>query len=421
MKRMITTTALTVALLCTAASGAVLVPHATSVPLMKQGLYTAFDSLTGNEQVYYRPYRSRSSYQLTTTESDKSMPQWGQKGVSYYFYDRVDNVIVTCEGDLFYYLDTDLSDTSQLMMGCVDPASGFTDIVEGYPLSGFTESLGSVQEYYVASGTDLDYDQGGTGHDAYPLVVYSDDEESILLHDSEAHLGSSNYDDGFVAYYDDSGTGDLQTGLESSYDDNIGWNGSIACPRCQNHRPRNPTGDESADNESTGDTDSTHQNTDVESSQTTESDQSSSQTTEVDSQNQNSNGASAEQSQSSQNANDVNVTVNVNVTNTNTSSSESSSDFSGTVSSDSSASETAESVDPVDTAVETVSPSISADGDESADPLVGDFNLQGSGACSLNPSRSHRSQDVPMGIVLFSVMIVMRGLHARKIGTQRLV
>lgn len=421
MKKMTATTALTAVLLCIAASGAAISRGAVSVPLKKQGLYTALDSGTGFEQVYYRPFRSSSSYQLTTTESDKSSPQWGQKGVGYYFYDRVDNVIVTCNGDLFYYLDTDDSDASQLMMGCVDPASGFTEIVEGYPLSGFTESMGSVQEYYVATGTDLYYDQGGTAHDAYPLVVYSGDEESILLHDSEAHLGSTNYDDGFVTYYDDSGTGDLNTGLESSHDDNIGWNGVIACPRCQNHHPINPAENDSADNDSSGETNSTNQNTDVDSTQTTESDQSSTQTTGVDSQNQNSNSATSEQSQSSQNANDVNVTVNVNVTNTNTSSSESSSDFSGSVSSDSSHSENAEVTDSVDTATESVDPSISADSEVSAEPLVGDFNLQGSGACSLNPSMTYRPTSAPVGLILIAVMIVMRCLHARGIREQRLV
>lgn len=416
MKRMIVMSAMTTTLLGVVASGHVHATKSTPVGIKKQGLYTAYDTVTGYDQIYFRPLTSKTAYQLTTTEFDKLSPQWGQKGVRYYFYDRPDNVIVTCDGNLFYYLESDYAEGSQLMMGCADPSSGYTDVVEGYPLTGFTDEVGYVDDYSVATGTGLYYDYDGTDHEASPLVVYSGEEESILLHDSEAHLGSTNYDDGFVMYYDDSGTGDLQTGLESTNDDNIGWNGTIACPRCKDHHPSNPSGNDSDDSDSANgagdsDDDSTNQSTDVDSTQSTT----------TSNENQNTNSSSANQSQSSQNANDVNVTVNVNVTNSNTSSSESSSDFSGTVSSESSTSETSESTDPVATATETATPSISESTDIGADPLVGDFNLQGSGACSLNPSISLSNQRPFLSLFLFSFIIAMRILHARKNSPHRIV
>lgn len=371
-------------------------------PLVKNfGLSAVLDSTTGYEQIYYRSGFNKK-IQLTTTDSDKTLPQWGASGVTYYFYDRVENKILTCEGRLFYYLELGDDETNQLKLGCVaTDTSASPSVIEGYPLTGFGDGPKAIDEYYVAEGTDLSYDFDGTTHQAIPLVAYEGDEEVIVMHDDEANLGTTNYDDGFVTYYDDGVTGDVETGWSATPDDNVGWTGSIACPRC----PRDNQPGESGRPEEQDETDPDVVVSDDE-TETTDVDQTSNQSTDVDNSNSNANTSSADQSQDSENANNVTITVDVNVTNTNSAASESSSDDSGSVSSSSSAVGSTDTTSTDDSSTpDDVSASVSAADTEESIPDFGGFSMTGGGGCSLTQTNT-----IPSNIGLVLMMTIFLSL-----------
>lgn len=379
---------------------------------VRLGLYSALDADTGYDQIYYRSLKGGSVFKLTSTSSDKSLPKWGPSGVTYYFYDRMENEILTCEGKIFYYLEADDTGEKDLLMGCL--ASDLSlDTIEGYPLTGFDAGPTNIVSYEVAEGTELSYEYDGTIHEAYPVIVETETEEDIVLHDDQANLGSSNYEDGFVMYYDDEGYDDTIPGWTSSSDDGVNWDGSINCPRCDDNvaggRPGNHDG---RPGQSSDEGESTESDTDIDldyddSDQNQETTQTSDQTTVVGNENQNTNSSASSVTSNTSDTNEVNVnvTVEVNSTNTNTSSSDSSSDFSGTVSSSSSNEDNTtspESTDPtasVSEGTDEINPDTSV-------PVSGGLQMVGGGGCSLVSTDHPDSQWVS----IFGGLIFMAGI-----------
>lgn len=388
---------------------------------VRLGMYSALDADTGYDQIYYRNLKGDGVIKLTSTASDKSVPKWGPSGVTYYFYDRVENEILTCEGKLFYYLEANGTGENDLLMGCLASNSSL-DIIEGYPLTGFGIGPTDIVSYEVAEGTELSYEYDGTTHEAYPVIVETDTEETVVLHDDQANLGSTNYEDGFVTYYDEEGYDETIPGWTSSSDDDVNWNGSINCPRCDDNvtggRPGN-NGDSPEESSDDGEAQNTESDTEIDldyddSDQTQETTQNSDQTTVVGNENQNTNssGSSATSDTSDTNAVNVTVTVEVNSTNTNTSSSDSSSDFNGTVSTSSSNEENSslpESADPTASVfeeMEEINPDTSV-------PVSGGFQMAGGGGCSLGTTEKvERHWASLSGVLILMTGIFGIRLHA---------
>jgi hypothetical protein len=196
------------------------------------GLSVRFDPETGVDQIYYSPIPRGRLLRLTDTAIDKSEPVWGPEGVTYSFYDRAENVILTCaEGDLFY----DLAGVPPFLeMGCVAGRDSAAPVViSGYPLNAFAgASAFAIADYHVALGEGVSYEVGGVVHAAYPVVVKTSEGTDVLvLHDDEAHLGETDYEDGFVSYYDvvvaDDASGNVVTGIPDD-----AWDGTVTCEEC---------------------------------------------------------------------------------------------------------------------------------------------------------------------------------------------
>ncbi len=388
---------------------------------VRLGLYSALDADTGYDQIYYRSLNGGGVIKLTTTASDKTLPKWGPSGVTYYFYDRIENEILTCEGKLFYYLEASDTGKNDLLMGCLASDSSL-DTIEGYPLTGFDAGPADIVSYEVAQGAELSYEYDGTTHEAYPVIVETVTEEAIVLHDDQANLGSSNYEDGFVMYYDDEGYDETVPGWTSSSDDDVKWNGSINCPRCDGNvaggrpgnnddRPREASDDEENENtESDTEIDLDYNDSD----QTQETTQNSDQTTVVGNENQNTNssGSSVTSDTSDTNEVNVNVTVEVNSTNANTSSSDSSSDYSGTVSSNSSNEENSSSPESTDPSA-SVSEGMDEINPDTSVPVSGGFQMVGGGGCSLSSAENPEFHwaTIFVGLIFMAGLVGIR-MHA---------
>lgn len=200
----------------------------------QRGLYAAYDRNSGYDQIFYAPgLGAGSRRQLTDSAFDKATPQWGPRGVTYYFYDRVANEILACDGgDLFYYLGE--NPDWELYLGCFESNDDdASSVITDYPLTGFASAPDlDVASYAVASAETLTYFDAFE-HGAYPVIVAdADGEFTLLLHDDQAHLGSTDYDDGFVIY--DAVTVDTQESgvVVSTGSGETEWDGTITCPDC---------------------------------------------------------------------------------------------------------------------------------------------------------------------------------------------
>ncbi len=383
------------------------------LPKMERyGLYTAFDSATGYDQVYYRALLTSKTIQLTTSNTEKTSPAWGPKNIAFDFYNEALATTTACSGNLFYYLEEIAADQNQLSMGCLD--TGSSAVFEGYALSGF-DGLTHVDEYYVAEGTDLNYTYDGTEHDAYPLVVYNEDAENLLLHDHENYFGS--FDEGSVAYYDGTLSGDAAAGWVSTLDDAISWNGVIKCPKCLDHAD-NPGDSTPEEDEEENETDEVNSD-DTTVIQDTDVTQESDQTTTVESDTVSSSSATSSASQDSQNSSDSDIVINVDVTVVNDNSSESSaassSDFSGSVSSTSESSSTSEEQPESE---ETTEPSADISTDVASDPLAGaSYSMQGGGGCSLSGYPVHNAAaPILFSTPLLLIILLRQGIkNARRV------
>lgn len=413
MKRYLIIGILILSCSASAASAKIFELNKTALSL-RMGLYAAPDAVSGYDQIFYRGLGGRSIVQLTSTDSNKSTPKWGPAAVTYYFYDRVENEILECEGRLFYYLEANEADQKEMVMGCVASDSTATpSIIEGYPLTGLGSGPSDILDYEVAEGLDLSYDYDGTTHEAYPIVVTSSEGDTIVLHDDQANLGSTNYENGFVTYYDDAGLDDTGTGWTSTTGDDIDWDGTIDCPTCQ----EDVAGDNPGDSVPEEDDTSVKSDTDVDleyddSDQNQETTQDADQTTVVGNENDNENSNAAEASGSGGNSStdntiNISVTVEVNSTNTNTSSSTSSSDFDGTVSSNST--NTTSPTTPVDTADETPAADISLD---TSSPVSGGMEMNGGGGCSLSHQNAKSSSTFQLSVM--SLILAVGILWIRK-------
>lgn len=200
----------------------------------QRGLYVAYDRDSGYDQIFYASALGVGSrIRLTDSAFDKAAPQWGPRGVTYYFYDRVANEILTCDGgDLFYYLGE--NPDWELNLGCFNSSDGgATPAIADYPLTGFATAPDlDVASYAVASAEALTYFDSFE-HGAYPVIVTdADGGFTLLLHDDEAHLGSTDYDDGFVIY-DDVIVDTQESGVViSTGSGETEWDGTITCPDC---------------------------------------------------------------------------------------------------------------------------------------------------------------------------------------------
>lgn len=382
-----------------------------AAPVAKSGLYSAKDSVSGYYQIYYKPFRSSSSNQLTFSKSNKTSPQWGSGSVVMQLYDDDNSIFHECKGRLFYYLAENVtSGLNDVMMGCINTSgASITATYEDYPITNTEDDSSGVDGFFVATGSDLSYEIDENVYDGYPIFVLENGESYLNIHDAEIHTGQAVFDDGYVQQYDYEDTGNVYDGWSSDSDDDVLWNGKIKCAKCYQYCQKydssgtlkmcqEPSDDNNSNSNNNENTQNLDQDTTVDNTASNESDQS----TEVNSQT----------STSNENSNPIDIYINVEVINDNNSNANNTNSTTSTESDDDTTTENKDND-------ESLTPALSENTDQSQSvPSAGNgFYMTGGGGCSLvteyGSVPSSGLASILVGVFVFGIYILRIVHHER--------